>query len=202
MATLDGLGFEIERRIIVFHRDTTMPDDTQLGYIGNPNNAINGNTPGETLLFNSPSGTRYLDKSTYPHQRWDKVQDDGGGLWVEAGGSGGSVGGSLCCESFTGKFKNMRSRYLLYGEKPSNLVGLPIFKSCNLTNVVVTTTANSSGWIRIQRNMVDYYSIQLSNTMKVIKTGILRPLVAGDSLQVFVESSLGIHKPTVLVNLV
>ena len=81
MATLASLGFEIERRVIIFHRDTTLPDDTQLGYTGNPNDAINGNTNGETLLYNSPSGTQYLDKGLSIYERWTKVEDTPGGLW-------------------------------------------------------------------------------------------------------------------------
>ena len=86
MPTTDILGFEIERRVIIFHRDTTMPDDTQLGYIGDPNNVINGNSDGETLLYNSPSGSKYLDKGLTPHERWSKVDDSAGGLWeLEAG---------------------------------------------------------------------------------------------------------------------
>jgi len=88
MATNDELGFEVERRVIIFHRDTSMPDDTQLGYVGDPNNVINGNTDGETLLYNSPSGSKYLDKDSDPHERWVKVVDVAGGLWeLEAGES-------------------------------------------------------------------------------------------------------------------
>lgn len=86
MPTTDELGFEVERRVIIFHKDTTMPDDTQLGYTGDPNNVINGNTPGETLLYNSPSGSKYLDKGLTPHERWTKVEDSAGGLWELEGG--------------------------------------------------------------------------------------------------------------------
>jgi len=89
MATLDELGFEIERRAIVFHRDTTMPDDTQLGYTGDPNGVVNGGTPGETLLYNSPSGAQFLDKGQDPYVKWTKIQDVAGGLWVQAGAGGG-----------------------------------------------------------------------------------------------------------------
>lgn len=92
MPSLEDLGFELERRSIVFHRDTTMPDTTQLGYVGDPNNAVDGNTPGETLLYYCPSGTRYLDKSVAPYTRWVKVSDDPGGLWeMEASGQAGTT---------------------------------------------------------------------------------------------------------------
>jgi hypothetical protein len=80
MATLSEMGFEIERRGIIFHRDTSMPDETQLGYSGNPNNVSNGNTPGESLLYNCPSGTTYINKGIMPYDIYDKVEDSAGGL--------------------------------------------------------------------------------------------------------------------------
>jgi len=80
MATINELGFEIERRGIIFHKDTSMPDGSQLGYSGNPNNAINGNTPGESLIYNCPSGTMYIDKNITPYYIYDKVEDLAGGL--------------------------------------------------------------------------------------------------------------------------
>ena len=48
--SLESLEFELPRRVILFHRDTEMPDQSLLGYTGDPNNAVEGNTPGETLL--------------------------------------------------------------------------------------------------------------------------------------------------------
>ena len=90
MADLASLGFEIERRNIVFHKDTTMPDGSQLAYIGDPNDAVNGHTSGETLLYNCPSGTRYLDKTYEPYDRWVKVSDSPGGVWVKESAGGGS----------------------------------------------------------------------------------------------------------------
>lgn len=100
MATLDELGFEMERRVIVFHRDTTMPGGSQLGYIGDPNAAVNGATPGQTLLYNSPSGTRYLDKGTNPHEAWSKTQDGAGGIWVKDGTGTGGGGDIFESETF------------------------------------------------------------------------------------------------------
>lgn len=68
MATLENIAFEIERRNIIFHKNTTLPDDSQLNYIGNPNDIISAETDGELLLYNSPSGTLYLDKSMMPYK--------------------------------------------------------------------------------------------------------------------------------------
>ena len=55
------LQFEMERRVVLFHRNTTMPDNSLLGYEGNPNEVINGNTSGETLIYNSPRATFYQE---------------------------------------------------------------------------------------------------------------------------------------------
>lgn len=85
MPAVDDLQFEMERRMILFHRDTSMPDATQLGYVGDPNLIVTPVTPGETLLYNAPSGTRYLDKGTSPYSRWVKVDDIAGGLWQYEG---------------------------------------------------------------------------------------------------------------------
>lgn len=59
MATSEENWFEVERRVIMFKPTTTLPDATLLGYDGDPNNVINGNTQGETLLYNCPMNTRY-----------------------------------------------------------------------------------------------------------------------------------------------
>lgn len=112
MPTLEGLGFEIERRVIIFHRDTTMPDDTQLGYTGDPNNVINGNTPGETLLYNSPSGTKYIDKGANPHVGYTKTQDTAGGTWVEDAGVAEGGGELFEAEVFTLDATDITNKYV------------------------------------------------------------------------------------------
>jgi hypothetical protein len=80
MATINELEFEIERRGIIFHKDTSMSNGLQLEYSGNPNNVINGSTPGESLIYNCPSGTVYIDKNITPYNIYDKVEDLAGGL--------------------------------------------------------------------------------------------------------------------------
>ena len=92
--TVESNLFEIERRTILFHRDTSMPDATQLGYIGDPNLANPANTDGEFLLFWSPAGTRFLDKTALPYVLWEKVRNGGeAAAWVVSGtGSGGGIG--------------------------------------------------------------------------------------------------------------
>lgn len=61
MATTESNSFEIERRVIMFKSTTTLPDGSPLGYNGNPNNVINGNTDGETLIYTCPRNTRYSE---------------------------------------------------------------------------------------------------------------------------------------------
>lgn len=59
--TIPTLQFELERRVILFKSITVLPDGSLLGYNGDPNLAVKGNTPGETLIYNSPKGTRYQE---------------------------------------------------------------------------------------------------------------------------------------------
>ncbi len=118
MATLDSLQFEMERRIVLLHRDTSMPDDTQLGYVGDPNSVINGNTPGETLLYNAPSGTKFLDKGADPYERYIKVRDTAGGLWdTDAGGAG--TGEIVEAEVFILDATDISNRYLALTYEPA-----------------------------------------------------------------------------------
>lgn len=63
MATLASLQFEMERRSILFTANTTMPDSSLLGFEGNPNSIISPSTAGETLIYNCPQGTHYLELS-------------------------------------------------------------------------------------------------------------------------------------------
>jgi len=60
MPSTDQLQFEMQRRVILFNSGTTMPDNTVLGYEGNPNYASTA-TDGQTLLYNSPRGTHYIE---------------------------------------------------------------------------------------------------------------------------------------------
>jgi len=120
MPSTDQLGFEMERRIIIFHRDTTMPDDTQLGYTGNPNDVINGNTPGESLLYNAPSGTEYLDKGEDPHTRYKKVQDLAGGTWNEVTSDGSVISGEYFeSETFTLTETDITNMYVQLSQIPA-----------------------------------------------------------------------------------
>jgi len=131
MATTTELSFEVERRIILFHRDTTMPDDTQLGYTGDPNSASNGATAGQTLLYNSPSGAKYLDKSTDPYERWAKVQDTAGGTWVSEGSST-STGLLIEVETFTLDATDISNMYvtITYAPDPAEDTKLEIKNAC------------------------------------------------------------------------
>ena len=61
MASAAENQFEIERRSILFKSTTSLPDESLLGFDANPNGAIEGNSAGEFLLYNSPIGTSYQE---------------------------------------------------------------------------------------------------------------------------------------------
>ncbi len=74
---LATLLMELERRVVLFNPNTTLPGGAPLGYDGNPADADPNNSDGEFLLYWSPQGTRYQTstgvqyyKRVFPDQ-WD-----------------------------------------------------------------------------------------------------------------------------------
>ena len=94
MATLDSLQFEMERRVILFTPITSMPDDTSLGYNGDPNLANPSNSDGEFLLYHSPNSTRYaeFDASQNVLQEWYKEGQPNTWSFLGSGALDTSVG--------------------------------------------------------------------------------------------------------------
>ena len=87
MAKIDNLQFEIERRAIQLKYNTNMPDETTLGYDGDPNSVVNGNTSGETLIYNVAKGSTFFQSDgTW----WLKAGLPN--LWKEIGGAGSTTG--------------------------------------------------------------------------------------------------------------
>ena len=82
MATTEDNSFEIERRVIMFKSTTTLPNGSALGYNGDPNAAINGNTDGETLIYNCPVNTRYSEDNG---SEWSKKNLPN--TWIRLGSS-------------------------------------------------------------------------------------------------------------------
>jgi hypothetical protein len=82
MASLDGNAFEIERRQIQLKFNTNMPDDTTLGYDGDPNSVVNGESAGQTLLYNVALGASFLQSNG---TLWYKQELPN--KWVIIGGS-------------------------------------------------------------------------------------------------------------------
>lgn len=84
MATVESNAFEIERRCIMLKFNTNMPGGGILGYDGDPNLVTNGNTSGETLIYNVAQGSTFMQsdgtwwrKSTLPNT-WDVVGSGAG----------------------------------------------------------------------------------------------------------------------------
>lgn len=89
MPTTDELGFEMERRVVLFKSGTVMPDGSLLGYNADPNNASLGSTAGQTLIVNSPIGTLYIEDDGTMWRKTTLSTND----WVLMG-EGGSNGGA------------------------------------------------------------------------------------------------------------
>lgn len=82
MASINGNAFEIERRQIQLKFNTNMPDDTILGYDGNPNSVVNGNTDGESLIYNVAMGATFLQSNG---NWWFKQALPN--TWIQVGGA-------------------------------------------------------------------------------------------------------------------
>ena len=118
MATLEGLQFEMERRVILFKPTTTMPDLSQLGYNADPNLIVSPVTPGELLIYNCPNGTKYIntDASGNTITEWTKKAQPNG--WIPVG-SGGSIYGT---DSSTWQLDLSNSGIILQSDGSSNLI--------------------------------------------------------------------------------
>lgn len=118
MATLEGLQFEMERRVILFKPTTTMPDLSQLGYNADPNLIVSPSTAGEQLIYYSPNGTRYLntDPSGNTLTEWFKKAQPNG--WLPLGSGGGSIYGT---DSSTWQLNLSNSGVILQSDGSSNL---------------------------------------------------------------------------------
>ena len=86
MSSVAQNSFEIERRGIMWTPLITLNDGiTSLGYDGNPNSVIDGNTPGETWLYSLPVGQFY--KQSDATLWWKSGAPNS---WINLGGAGGS----------------------------------------------------------------------------------------------------------------
>ena len=82
MADAVNNSFEIERRFIQLKYNTNMPDSTTLGWDEDPNTVSNGNTGGETLIYNVAMGASFLQSNG---ALWFKKSLPN--TWIEIGGS-------------------------------------------------------------------------------------------------------------------
>lgn len=122
MATIQDLQFELQRRVILFKSSTNLPDDTLLGFNDDPNNVVNGQTTGETLLYNSPQGTRYQQddgtqwyKKTMPNT-WNQFGSGSTqGTW-----SGYLTGDARITGTLTANTLSAINSFVLSGESITN----------------------------------------------------------------------------------
>jgi len=82
MASIDDNAFEIERRSIQLKYNTNMPSGGTLGWDNCPNDVSNGNTDGETLIYNVALGATFLQSNG---KWWFKKSLPN--TWIEIGGS-------------------------------------------------------------------------------------------------------------------
>ena len=86
MADIASLQFELERRTVLFKKNTTMPDSSQLNFDGNPNTVSNGATQGETLIYNCPLGTHFQQSTGEMFYKTSLPN-----TWTQVGSGSGAV---------------------------------------------------------------------------------------------------------------
>ena len=119
MATLDGLQFEMQRRVILFKPTTTMPDLSELGYNADPNLVVTPSTAGEELIYYSPNNTRYVNYDVFGNtiQEWYKHSQPNG--WRGLGSdSSSSIYGT---DSSTWQLDVLNGGVILQSDGSSNL---------------------------------------------------------------------------------
>jgi len=94
--SIDDLWFELQRRVPLYKTGTTMPDDSLLGYDGDPNSVDKDNTSGEQLIYYSPQGTLYQESGG---NMWRKSETPN--VWIPVGSGSGS-GSSLWIDEGNG----------------------------------------------------------------------------------------------------
>jgi len=183
MATLEGLQFEMERRVILFKPTTTMPDLSSLGYNADPNIIVSPSTPGEQLLYYSPNNTRYVnyDPSGNTVQEWYKHSQPNG--WRPLGGdSSTSIYGT---DSSTWQLNMSNSGVILNSDTSTNLAIKDY--AGNLATLIVgnLSIGNITGYLRaIDGSIFADPSIGIlkSGTGFLIGDGLTNPWVISHNL--------------------
>lgn len=84
MSQLEALSFEMPRRPVRFFSQTILPNGLPMNYTKNPNDAVVGESDGDTLVYNSPIGTWFqMDNGEYWYKKelpntWVDISEGGG----------------------------------------------------------------------------------------------------------------------------
>lgn len=85
----DDIWFEVQRRAVIYKSTTVMPDQSLLGFNGNPNSVDKDANSGEQLLYYAAQGSLYMDDNGNIYNKKSKPN-----TWnVIAGAATGSGGG-------------------------------------------------------------------------------------------------------------
>jgi hypothetical protein len=228
MATLEELGFEMERRVIVFKPTTTMPDNSLLTFNADPNTASSSASPtsGEFLIYNSPISTRYaqLDPSTGNiEQEWYKqgtpntwkkmgadVDSSLGDLETRVSSLESSVG--VLDSSVTdlyGKYNNIDSSLGDYVRKDGDIMSGDLTATgISITNdLSVGGNSNIAGNLSIGGNLtvdgsttiLDTVTVDVSTNYIKLNTGLPGTIAPPDWLQSGIVVERGSEDPYVFV---
>jgi len=183
MPSTDQLQFEMQRRVILFNSGTTMPDNSVLGYEGNPNSATTA-TDGQTLLYNSPRGTSYIELVN--GNLWYKQKTPN--VWVNLT-SGTASGTGVYATSI-----NLATTGSILDNKINSLSGYVngISPVASLPNSIVYTTGDQliSGNKTFLNNIAvsgtgNFNNVKVSNIDKLFLSGIDIVITGNSSINVY-----------------
>ena len=181
MPSTDELLFEMQRRVVLFNSGTTMPGGATLGYEGDPNLASTS-TAGQTLLYNSPQGTHYIQRTN--GHLWYK-QYTSPNIWINlTTGNGSGILPVTGISVGTGIFNEIYAQNIVYTTGNQFITGN---KDFSRSLKVFNTTGINSG----EFGAFEWDNNQLFIGTKQSQSGILRDVVlTGKNININPSGSL------------
>ena len=162
-------AFEIERRGIMWTPLITLNDGvTSLGYDGDPNNVIDGNTPGESWLYSLPIGQHYKQSDA---TLWWKSEAPN--VWInlsEGGGGGGEDNPPYTSNFTTSDWTELSGEYYLEIPPGVHLQGSSkhlvafVYQQGDPNDYLVASySVSNSGVVRIESEVAFNGNLIISN---------------------------------------
>jgi hypothetical protein len=184
MATVDSNYFEIQRRGFQWSKNSTLDDGvTSMIWDSDPNNAVSGNTAGETKLVEMPIGAQFMQstgilwlKTTMPN------------TWINLNSGSGTV--TINPTILTFSLSTANGQFLSLGGSSWNPASTKYYfdRSGTLSNLTINSETTINRSIMLYQNDTIIKEISISNSTHYTSTLDLS-YSSGDILKVFIENN-------------